>query len=71
MPLSDLSYDILTSLQSKLEALDVYEQFIDDCEEAGEDGCRQLFEEMRQDDERHVERLTSELERLVREGKFR
>jgi bacterioferritin (cytochrome b1) len=71
MPLSDLSYDLLTALQSKLEAVQAYEVYIDDCEEAGDDESRQLFEEILQDEEQHVERLSARLEQLVRDGKFR
>lgn len=71
MPLSDLAYDVLTALQSKLEAVTAYEVYIEDCEEAGDDESRQLFEELLEDDERHVERLTARLEQLVRDGKLR
>ncbi len=71
MAMSDLSYDVLTALQSKLEAIAAYEVYIEDCEDAGEEQTRTLFEELMQEEEQHAERLRSELERLVREGKFR
>ena len=71
MPLNDVSYDLLTALQSKLEAVNAYEVYVEDCEEAGDDETRQLFEEILEEDERHVERLTARLEQLVRDGKFR
>jgi bacterioferritin (cytochrome b1) len=65
MEISDVEYDLLTTLQSKLEALDVYEAYIEDCDEAGEQGLRQLFEEIQRDDERHAMRLREELGRLI------
>jgi bacterioferritin (cytochrome b1) len=71
MALNDLSYDVITALQSKLEAVAAYEQYIEDCDDAGDDESRKLFEEILQDDERHIERLRDTLERLVRENKFR
>ena len=71
MAMSDLSYDVLTALQSKLEAIAAYEAYIEDCEDAGEEQTRALFEELMQEEEQHAERLRAELERLVREGKFR
>jgi bacterioferritin (cytochrome b1) len=71
MPLSDVSYDLLTALQSKLEAVNIYEVYIEDCEEAGDDETRRLFEEILQEEEQHVERLSARLEQLVRDGKFR
>ncbi len=69
--ISDLGYDILTTLQSKLEAVWAYEQYLEDCEDGGDDALRQLFEEIKRDDERHVERLRAELERMVKDGRFR
>lgn len=71
MAMSDLAYDVLTALQSKLEAVAIYEQYIDDCDEAGEDDARQIFEEIMRDDEKHVERLRDLVEQLVRDGKFK
>ena len=71
MPLSDLSYNLLTALQSKLEAVHAYEMYIEDFEEAGDEETQQLFEEILQVEEQHVERLKTRLEQLVREGKFR
>ena len=71
MPLNDLSYDLLTALQSKLEAVNAYEVYIEDCEEAGDDESRRLFEEILQADEQHVEQLSARLEQLVRDGTFR
>jgi bacterioferritin (cytochrome b1) len=69
--LSELGYDIITLLQSKLEALDIYDQFIADADEAGDTQSRQLFERLKQQDAQHVELLSAALERLVRTGKFR
>lgn len=71
MPLNDLSYNVLTALQSKLEAVSAYEVYIEDAEEAGDIETQRIFEEILADDERHVERLSERLEQLVREGKFR
>ena len=71
MPLNDVSYNLLTALQSKLEAVSAYEVYLEDCEESGDLETQRVFEEILADDERHVERLTERLEQLVREGKFR
>jgi len=71
MPLSDVSFDIITALQNKLEALAIYETYMDDCEEAGEEETRRLFEQIMQDDQRHAQLIRSHLETLVREGRFR
>jgi len=67
----NVSYDVLTVLQSKLEALAAYDQYVRDCRDAGDEECRQLLEQIRHDDQEHVERLKGELERLVRDGRLR
>ena len=67
-PVSDLEYDVLSTLQSKLEALEVYEAYLEDCEEADDDECRQLFQQIRDDDERHAERLRATLARIIGNG---
>ena len=68
-PVSDLEYDVLSTLQSKLEALEIYEAYLEDCEEANDDECRELFEQIRDDDERHAERLRQALARLLSSGR--
>jgi hypothetical protein len=60
---SDLEYDLLSALQSKLEALAVYEAYLEDCEVAGASQARELFEQIREDDARHAERLRTLLQR--------
>ncbi len=70
MDLSDVSYDILAVLQSKLDAVAVYDQYIEDCTQSGDNECRQIFEQIKQQDQRHADMLVHEVERLVREGKF-
>jgi bacterioferritin (cytochrome b1) len=70
LPLSNLNYDLLTVLQNKLEAVAAYETYLKDCRQSGDKECQELAAELKRDDERHVERLRAELERLVRAGKF-
>lgn len=70
MALSNMSYDIVTALQSKLEAVEAYQTFIDDCRDAGDTECQNVFEQIMHDDEQHAERLRTELERLIKAGKF-
>jgi hypothetical protein len=70
VPLSNLNYDLVTALQSKLEAVAAYEVYLKDCEQSGDKECQELVAELKRDDERHIERLRGELERIVRAGKF-
>jgi ferritin-like metal-binding protein YciE len=70
MTLDDVSYDVLSVLQSKLDAVAIYDQYIEDAKEAGNAQCEQLFEQIRQQDEQHAQRLTEALEQMVRNGTF-
>ncbi|MCX6024285.1 MAG: hypothetical protein NTZ05_21670 [Chloroflexi bacterium] len=71
MGMSDLTYDVVTALQSSLEGLAALDVYIEDCEATGETITRKIFEQLREDENRHAEMLRKEVERLVREGKFR
>jgi hypothetical protein len=64
-PISNEAYNVLTALQSKLEGLEAYRKY------SSNGGDRQLWQQLAQLDNQAVERLVSELERLVRENKFR
>jgi bacterioferritin (cytochrome b1) len=65
MTVGNIEFDVLTVLQSKLEGTQAYEQYIKDSQQAGDPECRQLFEEIKRDDERHVERLRAQLKRQL------
>jgi bacterioferritin (cytochrome b1) len=70
-PMTNLSYDVLTVLQNKLEAVAAYEHYLKDCHESGNAECQKLVAELKADDERHIELLRKEIERMVRAGTFR
>lgn len=58
-PVSDVVYDLMQALTSKLEAIEAYEMYREDA-----DGdVRQLFEELLTDERQHAERLLETLRR--------
>jgi len=63
-PISNEAYNVLSALHSKLEGLEAYRKY-------SQDGSEQLWQRLSQQDQQAVESLVQELERLVREGKFR
>jgi bacterioferritin (cytochrome b1) len=65
-PMSNLTYDLIASLHSKLEGLAAYDKYLQDAQ--GDQQGRQLFQELMQDDQRHVERLRQELTRHLSGG---
>ena len=69
MAVSNAEFDILTVLQSKLEAVAAYERYLQDFQgDGGGQECRQLIEEIRRDDERHAQRLREQLAKMLAKG---
>jgi len=60
-PVSDLTYDLITALQNKLQALTAYEKFLKDAQ--GDEKCAALFRQLQEDDRKHAEMLKQELTR--------
>ena len=63
-PISNEAYNVLSALHSKLEGLEAYRKY-------SRDGDAQIWQQLTQQDTQAVETLVGELERLVRDGKFR
>jgi hypothetical protein len=61
-PVSDVTYDLMQALTSKLEAIEAHEMYREDA--TGE--VRQIFDEMLDDDRRHAERLLDALRSELR-----
>jgi hypothetical protein len=62
-PISNEAYNVIAALHAKLEGLEAYRKF-------QSDGA-QVWKQLSDMDNKAVETLVQELERLVREGKFR
>ena len=69
--MSELTYDLLTVLQSKLEACAAYDVYMEDVRQAGDKEAEKLLTSLKRDDEQHIEALVGEIERRAREGKLR
>jgi hypothetical protein len=63
-PISDIAYDVITALHSKLEGLEIYETF-------AEDGNPDLWRQLSELDQQAVRLLVDELEQMVRDGNLR
>ena len=62
-PISNEAYNVISALHSKLEGLEAYRKY-------QQDGG-QIWQQLSQQDTQAVQTLVGELERLVREGRFR
>jgi hypothetical protein len=67
-PISNEAYDVLSALHSKLEGLEAYRKYSRDV--PGGDGGR-LWKQLSDMDNQCVQLLVEELERLVKDGRFR
>jgi bacterioferritin (cytochrome b1) len=65
MATNNVEYDILTALQSKLEAVTAYDKYIQDCEQSGDTKCRELFEQIKRDDAEHAQKLREQLKNVL------
>lgn len=68
--MDNLSYDLLTTLQSKLEGVSIYDRYIQDSQQAGDQESLALFQQLKQQDAQQAEQLRAAIERLVKQGKF-
>ncbi len=68
--MDNLSYDLLTTLQSKLEGVSIYDRYIQDSQQAGDQETMTLFQQLKQQDTQQAEQLRAAIERLVKQGKF-
>ena len=60
-PITNLEYDIISVLQSKLEGIAAYTKFIEDARRENNRECEQMFSELMEQDRQHAERLRSVL----------
>jgi hypothetical protein len=62
---SDLTYDLLTVLQSKLEACAAFDGRMKDVQQAGDKDAQTLLVSLKWDDEKQSEELVAEIERRL------
>jgi hypothetical protein len=68
-PLDDLTFDLVTALHKKAQALEAYTKYLEDADE--DDDVRELFEDMRKTDAEHVEALKDALaQRLAQDVEY-
>lgn len=60
-PVNNLTYDLITALQNKLQAVTAYDKFLKDAQ--GDEQCTKIFQQMQQDDRKHADMLQQELAR--------
>jgi hypothetical protein len=64
-PIDDLTYDVITVLQNKAQALQAYDKYLRDAEADGDEELQDLFTDMRKQDELHAQVLKEALARRL------
>ncbi len=67
-PISNVEYDLLSVLHTKLQGLEAYKKYIEDARKENNKECEQMFNEMMQQDRQHAERLHQTLASFVSRG---
>ncbi|HEY9619665.1 MAG TPA: hypothetical protein V6C78_04810 [Crinalium sp.] len=68
--ISNLEYDLLTVLQNKAEALNAYQQYIQDAQSIGSQPCVDLFQKLQQADMQQAEEIRRHLQEVMQKGKM-
>ena len=64
-PISDLTYDWLTVLQSKAEGLNAYEKYIRDAEKENATQCVEMLRKLQEQDARQVEEIRDHVKTMM------
>jgi hypothetical protein len=69
-PISDVSYDLVTELSQCADAVETLDIYIADCQREGKGEIQLLFQQMRDDEQRHCDMLRDAIKNQVQQGKF-
>lgn len=68
--ISDLEFDLLTVLQNKAEAVQMYDTYVEDAQQAGSTPCVELLKKLQQEDQKHAEEIRQHLQQVMQHGKM-
>lgn len=68
--ISDLEYDLLTVLKNKAEAVQMYDTYMQDAQQADSRPCVELLQKLKQADMEQVNELRHHLQQVMQHGKM-
>jgi hypothetical protein len=68
--MSDVNYDLVSTLAEDLDSIQVLDTYIQDCQQAGDRDLESIFVQIRDDEKRHCDMLKKAIEDRCRSGKF-
>lgn len=70
LAMSDLNYDLVTTLAEDLDSIEVLNTYIQDARAAGDPDVERIFTQIRDDELQHCDMLKKAIENRCRQGKF-
>ncbi|MGL6339965.1 MAG: hypothetical protein ACRC80_12615 [Waterburya sp.] len=67
---SDLEYDLLSVLKNKVEAVQIYDVYIQDAQQAGSQPCAELLGKLKQQDMQQAQEVRQHLQEVMQKGKM-
>lgn len=68
--IADLEYDLLAVLKSKSDAVLLYDQYIQDAQQADSQPCLELLRKIQQEDRKHAQQVRQHLQEVMQKGKM-
>jgi rubrerythrin len=67
---SDLEFDLLAVLKNKSEAVQLYDTYVQDAQNAGSQPCVELLQKLQQADKQHAQEIRQHLQEVMQKGKM-
>ncbi len=68
--ISDLEYDLVAVLKNKAEAVQLYETYMQDAQNAGSQPCADLLQRLKQTEMQQVQEIRQHLQEVMQKGKM-
>ncbi|PSB08490.1 hypothetical protein C7B76_26435 [filamentous cyanobacterium CCP2] len=68
--ISDLEYDLLTVLQNKAEAVQMYDRYMQDAQNSNSQPCVELLQKLQREDREHAQEVRRHLQEVMQKGKM-
>lgn len=68
--ISNLEYDLVAVLKNKSEAVQLYDTYMKDAQDAGSQPCVELLQKLQEADKKHAEEVRRHLQEVMQKGKM-
>jgi hypothetical protein len=68
--ISDLEFDLLTVLKNKAEAVQMYDTYMQDAQQANSQPCVQLLQKLQETDKQQAQEIRQHLQEVMQKGKM-